>query len=333
MLTEYINEFSSKYESNITKKFGANNVSKIITNDIPFELVQKLRLDRQEYSIKGSVGQGAWAEIPWVAIMHRGIANSTQDGYYIVFLFSKNRREFYVTLGLGWTQFKEKYGAKTGLSKIVSHGYSLSKKLNLEDDDITEMIDLNASNVLGRGYEAGNICSRKFIVGNFTNLELDSVLERYLGFYWQLIDEVGADIFFDDNDIEFDFIKDTSVKEIESKIKKLSSSNTKADALLEIKSLSDTLPPKKKEYIARRTIRNRAFAEYVKQRAEYICEVCCKKPFYKKDGGLYAEADHVAPLVNFGVDHPDNMRCLCAQCHRVITYGSHEEIAKLSANH
>jgi 5-methylcytosine-specific restriction protein A len=305
-------------------------LTNLITRDVPLEILRTLDLNTKEYRINGSVGQGSWAEIPWIAIMHRGITSSTRTGYYIALLYTADLKHIYVTLGLGWTQFQAKYGTKNGLSKIVSFSYQLSKKLDLDDDDITEMIHLGATATLGRGYEAGNICAYRFVVANIDEGDLEQVLERYLEFYWQLIDEVGADVFFDETETSIEIDMDDNVKQAVSRIRQLSSSTNKGSALVALKSLADTLPPKKREYIATRTIRNRAFADYVKARADYKCEMCGRQPFLKKDGTPYAEADHVSPLYNFGVDHPDNMRCLCAQCHRIVTYGSHEEIAKLT---
>lgn len=87
----------------------------------------------------------------------------------------------------------------------------------------------------------------------------------------------------------------------------------------------------RKNIILNKIIRNPRLAAYVKERAGFICQVCGRLPFLKSNGEKYAEADHIKPLGgnSFGSDSIDNLRCLCAQCHSIITYGSEEEINKI----
>ena len=80
-------------------------------------------------------------------------------------------------------------------------------------------------------------------------------------------------------------------------------------------------------------VRNRKFATYIKQKQKYVCEICKKEPFIQKNGQPYAEADHIIPIggETRGLDSPDNLRCLCAQCHAIVTHGSDDEIRRLLA--
>lgn len=95
--------------------------------------------------------------------------------------------------------------------------------------------------------------------------------------------------------------------------------------------LSTDLPPKRIEYIVSKVARKPNIAQLIKKRQEYICEVCGLAPFIQKNGKPYAEADHIKPLGGAygGLDAPENMRCLCAQCHAVITHGSNEAVRGL----
>jgi 5-methylcytosine-specific restriction enzyme B len=54
--------------------------------------------------IKGSVGQGVWTDVPWVAIMNKEVTTSTQRGYYIVYLFSDDMSKLYLTFAQGVTE-------------------------------------------------------------------------------------------------------------------------------------------------------------------------------------------------------------------------------------
>jgi predicted HNH restriction endonuclease len=96
-----------------------------------------------------------------------------------------------------------------------------------------------------------------------------------------------------------------------------------------LEALTNTQPPERVERIVSKVVRNPKIAQLVKERQGYICEVCSREPFVQKNGNLYAEADHIKPLGLGGLDTPDNMRCLCSQCHAVITHGSNETIRGL----
>ena len=98
-----------------------------------------------------------------------------------------------------------------------------------------------------------------------------------------------------------------------------------------LNSLNVNLPPQRVEQVVYRIVRNPKIARLIKERQSYVCEICNRRPFIQKNGKPYAEADHIKPLggTDKGLDTPENLRCLCAQCHAVITHGSDEEINRL----
>lgn len=77
------------------------DIGSFVRNEIP-EIINNLHfIDSNQYIITGSVGVGRWASVPWVAIMNREITTSTKKGYYIVYLFSEDMKNVYLTIGLG----------------------------------------------------------------------------------------------------------------------------------------------------------------------------------------------------------------------------------------
>jgi len=74
--------------------------------------------------------------------------------------------------------------------------------------------------------------------------------------------------------------------------------------------------------------RNPIFARLVKERDGYVCQICGEPGFNKKNGGLYAEAHHLDELAIHRIDNPHRMICICPACHRVIHYGTEEELEK-----
>lgn len=76
----------------------------LVTRAIPEALKALPFLPPDRYMVKGSVGQGNWTDVPWVAVMDQEVTDSTQRGYYIVYLFSEDRRRLYLTLAQGVTE-------------------------------------------------------------------------------------------------------------------------------------------------------------------------------------------------------------------------------------
>lgn len=327
MFEDLIKRFAESYSELKKTHYGSSAETEIVTHKIPELLYEELGLSEADYQIRGSVGNGRWADVPWVCIMHRGVTETTQNGYYIAALFSSDMKRIFVTVGLGWTQFQEKYGTKSGKEKIKAFAFKLAQSLPAEPNETQGVIDLDATTQRSQGYEYSNITSIQLDIASLKHEHFINSLKTMLSHYEFLRNEFGSDIFYDSFDDMDEPQKDS--EEFKRTVKKLSSSINKEAALKNLVSIAELEPPARKKTLTSHIIRNRAFADYVKERANFICEICGRKPFPKRNGQPYAEADHIEMLGEVGKDHPDNMRCLCPQCHRVITYGSEAEISKL----
>lgn len=78
--------------------------------------------------------------------------------------------------------------------------------------------------------------------------------------------------------------------------------------------------------------RNQYIAEYTKERANGICDLCGKEaPFKDKNGRPYLESHHVITLAENGPDAIYNTVAICPNCHRKIhVLHKQEDIDKLS---
>ena len=63
MIADSLIEFANAYPDLKTAAFSHNNVTRIITETIPDNIAAALNLSNEEYLVRGSVGQGQWAEI------------------------------------------------------------------------------------------------------------------------------------------------------------------------------------------------------------------------------------------------------------------------------
>jgi len=76
-----------------------------------------------------------------------------------------------------------------------------------------------------------------------------------------------------------------------------------------------THSPGRKEHTTQRIIRSTQVAIQVKRLHKYQCQICGTT--LETPSGPYAEAAHIKPLgaPSSGPDVPDNVLCLCANCH------------------
>ncbi|MCP2239006.1 MrcB family domain-containing protein [Thermoanaerobacterium thermosaccharolyticum] len=123
-----------------SQPFKGNRMGGILRNEIP-NAIQKFSFIGGDFIVKGSCGQGNWAEIPWVAIMHKSVTKTTMEGVYIVYLFSSDMKRLYITLNQGCTKLKDEYGKATAIEKMMSVATSIRDKLNPKgwktDDNIS----------------------------------------------------------------------------------------------------------------------------------------------------------------------------------------------------
>lgn len=87
-----------------TEKFAGHKLGSVFRNEMTTEITRLSFIDHNQYVVTGSVGQGNWAAVPWLAIMNKDITTSTQRGYYIVYLFSEDMKQLYLTLAQGVTE-------------------------------------------------------------------------------------------------------------------------------------------------------------------------------------------------------------------------------------
>ena len=87
-----------------TERFAGHKMGSVVRNEMTTEITRLPFIDHNQYVATGSIGQGNWAAVPWLAIMNKDITTSTQRGYYIVYLFSEDMERLYLTIAQGVTK-------------------------------------------------------------------------------------------------------------------------------------------------------------------------------------------------------------------------------------
>ena len=70
-LRESIDYLFSNYANATKKPFANNATGDYIRNSIPRKFYETELIDQNKYDIKASVGQGNWAQVPWIGILRR----------------------------------------------------------------------------------------------------------------------------------------------------------------------------------------------------------------------------------------------------------------------
>lgn len=324
-LSHLLKEATLNYADNTVLKFEKSSFTELITDSIPKKI--ESIISSNNYSYKGSVGTGNWAETPWVAVLDKKITDSTRTGYYVCYLLNSATQSLYLCLAVGWTQFADKYSAEEAKQRISKYSqYLLSRIDNVPDGFTPGQIDLNAKKTLSKGYEVSEIISKKYDAHRLNEDELIKDLKNILTTYHEVSLIAGDSI----DNIDYDLVfRDVDQDSADLKINNITLQNNLDDIMAQLNDLLSDTPPKQVVRLLRKAARNPKIAGLYKASKKYICELCGREPFIQRNGKPYAEADHIKPLGNGGFDSADNIRCLCAQCHAIVTHGSDEEIENL----
>ncbi|TCW39541.1 5-methylcytosine-specific restriction endonuclease McrBC GTP-binding regulatory subunit McrB [Thermohydrogenium kirishiense] len=166
-----------------SQPFKGNRMGGILRNEIP-NAIQKFSFIGGDFIVKGSCGQGNWAEIPWVAIMHKSVTKTTMEGVYIVYLFSSDMKRLYITLNQGCTKLKDEYGKATAIERMMSVATSIRDKLNPKgwktDDNISIGNEFYEKGMIFyKLYEKDNIPSDEVLksdLNDLINIYIDYIL-------------------------------------------------------------------------------------------------------------------------------------------------------------
>ncbi|GIP39842.1 hypothetical protein J31TS4_31220 [Paenibacillus sp. J31TS4] len=159
---------------------------------LPRELMKLPFLD-DSYKIQGSIGQGNWATIPWIAILDKRLTHTTQHGEYIVYLFAEDMSRVYLTLNQGVTLPLRDRGRKEGYQYLEQKVREMRDVLPLDDMQKDDNIQLTSSG-LGRDYQVSTVAYICYEKGKLPdNDQLLADLENMMTNYKLYADELQRD--------------------------------------------------------------------------------------------------------------------------------------------
>src|SRR5687768_1189349 len=141
------------------------------------------------------IGIGNMANVPWLAFLDSRITDSTQTGFYAVYLFKADMSGFYLTLNQGVGRTASKPPTKTRLQEVQINAQLLRPQINWLSDfgfSLDDSIDLADSGSTGKAYEKSTIAYKYYSRESIpSDIELLGDLKHILRAYQDCItDEV-----------------------------------------------------------------------------------------------------------------------------------------------
>ena len=192
-LTEILNYFLNDYIQKKNVPFGKGaEVYKSICVSACDKIYETGLVNKEDYKVEGSVGQGNWAKVPWLAIFRKDITLSAQNGVYIVYLLSSDGNSLYLTLNQGVTEAGKDSTTKETIKALRNNADRISAQLNKHSFLSDENINLgNDITDLGKKYQKGTIFYKKYSKQNIPSEEiLQEDLKNMLDVYQEYYDKV-----------------------------------------------------------------------------------------------------------------------------------------------
>lgn len=114
--------------------------------------------------VKGSVGAGNWANVPWLSVLDLEITKSTQDGIYPVYLFKADGSGVYLSLNQGTTNPTKTLGKRLATKRAKELAEKIRTGIHGMESWGEREIDLEATTTLGKSYESPNIIAKYYPV-------------------------------------------------------------------------------------------------------------------------------------------------------------------------
>jgi len=185
-LNKLFEEVCEKWISATSESIKSHPVASLIRNTIPSELNRLVSETNSDLEIKGSVGQGGWANVPWISLLNKKLTSSTQSGVYPVYLFKADGTGVYLSLGFGTTELEKLYGKKGAIKEAKTWAGDLRKRF-LALAEWNSPIKLASNTDRGNTYEWASAGAKFYDAGKIPeDDDLEKDLKELLTIYGKI---------------------------------------------------------------------------------------------------------------------------------------------------
>lgn len=186
-LRESLVHILQTYPQAKTETFANHELGALFRKKLP-EQLRSLPFISEHIRIQGSVGQGNWATVPWLALMDTRITKSTQYGEYIVYLFAEDMSAVYLTFNQGVTKPIQERGRKEGYKFLQQKVAELRESFDFQGFSKDENIHLTEAG-LGRDYQVSTVAYKRYDASHIpSDDQLIADLEQLMTTYQAYVD-------------------------------------------------------------------------------------------------------------------------------------------------
>lgn len=328
MEKQFIDVFENFFATRIRLQGRATVVGTLDQNALLFEIPQKIEAFLNArglahlFKVKGSIGNGNIARVPWVGVFRKEITENAENGYYIVLLFSENMSCCYLSLNQGITAVENLYTKSFASRKMREAASRALTYLECNPEAHLGPIDLASTGDLGRAYEAAAIVSFKYPANQPPSDEVFfDHFDQLLNHYETLFRHFGKNLnsLFSVSEGEFQQVV-LEKAAIHSKPGQVEHDLTTADAVGKVL------------FGLKGFYRSPIVAAEAIKAANFTCEVDAEHWTFtsKAKRHRYVEAHHLIPISQqprfvASLDVVENIVSLCATCHRMLHFGVERE--------
>jgi len=122
--------FLDAYKAASSRKFGHDDPAAQAIKECAALVSSLLPQSLRDANVQASVGQGNWAAVPWIAVLHPSVTTSTQHGVYPVLLFHEDLDAVEITIAQGVTDLKAALGRREAVQELDRRAVRLRPHLS-----------------------------------------------------------------------------------------------------------------------------------------------------------------------------------------------------------
>ncbi len=143
--------------------FTDSAVARFVTQDLPASLRLALPDAHDHYIIQGSAGRGQWTYTPWVAVLNPAVTTTVQEGYYVVYLLSRDGQSLYLSLNQGCTRLFDALGIQDAREELKRRAELMRTRIAHRSGRFEKShISLGSDSWRGLLYEAGDVANVRY---------------------------------------------------------------------------------------------------------------------------------------------------------------------------
>lgn len=185
ILKRIIKEFPLTDEERAKKRFKGDKTANFMRREATTELktIIKDSYGLDTYFILVSPGQGRWNHRPWGGIRNEEVSTSFENGFYVVYLFSTDRKGVYLSLNQGYTNIERDSEIKDKIGELEQRSIFLRNNISKIPEDFLNL-EIDCKDEKREKTQAGNIISKYYSIDDLDNekillKDLNTIMEIY----------------------------------------------------------------------------------------------------------------------------------------------------------